>query len=1149
MNVFFKKVLKVITWAACIIAALLTTAELILSSQLTTKIVNRYAKEYIDGTLNFGKVSASILKRFPAATVTFEDFSITSPTDTLASFKRFSASTNIGQLIFGRINIPSVELVKPRIFAHSYDDGSTNWDIFRIENNADSSKIESETKIPKISIGTIRLTEHPHIVYTDSRDTLSLMVDVKEIVFDGRLNTANRSKNRIGLTLDSMFVAGRTAQDTIAVGLDLLRIHEHRKHIDLDAKAKTMVATRTFGRMFVPININGTLHFPKDSILTAGIHDLQCNIAHIPISGDAILRFMEGKTGIEGRLEIRNCKLDELKEQYIKKIIPGAADISTDASINAVLSCNSEYTHGSGHIPQCNLSIDLPEATVRHNILNEQIRMKLTADIESGKNGKINVSVKDISVHTDGLDMNATASASDVLSGDPLIKVNGRLEACLDSLVRFIPDTLDMQANGILNAHLNGKTRLSALNIYNFSSAELLGEVAGERIFISIPKDTLNVYIDGLAVNIGPEEKTSRIDSTKSFKLMGITAELDKADISYGSELSLKGESIYLSAKNSTENSSDTNQVNLLGGRLNAKTLSMKDEGGNRIRISETQNGFQIMPKKGNPKIPVLTLSSRNKRISLISEVNRAILSDASIRATAAMNSIERRQKIREFMDSIAKANPDISRDSLRRRMSSYGAKRELPEWLKEEDFRKQDISIKLDESIKKYFREWDAHGSITIRRGMLMTPYLPLRNRLQGCGIDITNDRIAIDSLTISAGNSSISANGSLGGLKRAILGKGIIKVDLDINADSMDINELSRTINTGLNFNPDNASDKMRADVSDEEFLEIVTSDTLATSTQSALLVIPANINADISLHADNITYSDLKIYELTSTLMMKERCVQMTNTLATSNMGAIDFKGFYSTRTKKDIRTGFNIDFKDITADKAIALMPAVDTIMPLLKSFSGNLNCELAATAKLDTNMNILTPSINGVIRICGDDLTLSNSEMFSSLAKKLKFSDRKQGTVKHMTVEGMIKDNILEVFPFVLSLDRYTLALSGKQNLDMSYRYHASLIKSPLLLKIGVDIYGEDFDNMKFKIGKPKYKNENVPVFTTVINQTKINLAESIMNIFAKGVEAAIAENERQDVIAEHKRNIGYVNAADQALEELSEDEQKTLEIE
>ena len=71
----------------------------------------------------------------------------------------------------------------------------------------------------------------------------------------------------------------------------------------------------------------------------------------------------------------------------------------------------------------------------------------------------------------------------------------------------------------------------------------------------------------------------------------------------------------------------------------------------------------------------------------------------------------------------------------------------------------------------------------------------------------------------------------------------------------------------------------------------------------------------------------------------------------------------------------------------------------------------------------------------------------------------------------------------------------------------------------------------------------------MPVFTAVIDETKINLAESIRGIFEKGVEIAVRENERQEAINEHKARIGYVNAAEQQIEELTAEEQKQLEEE
>jgi hypothetical protein len=206
----------------------------------------------------------------------------------------------------------------------------------------------------------------------------------------------------------------------------------------------------------------------------------------------------------------------------------------------------------------------------------------------------------------------------------------------------------------------------------------------------------------------------------------------------------------------------------------------------------------------------------------------------------------------------------------------------------------------------------------------------------------------------------------------------------------------------------------------------------------------------------------------------------------------------------------------------------------------------LNCEIAATSQLDTNMNLMMPTINGIMRITGDDIALKNDAMFQSLAKKLLFKNKKEGKIDHMSVEGIIADNVVEVFPFVLQMDRYTLAMSGVQNLDMSFRYHVSLIRSPFLIKLGLDLYGTDFDHIKFHLGRAKYKDPNVPVFSKVIDDTKINLVSSIENIFKKGVDAAIRENNGVELIRKRQKEMNYVRAVDQQMESLSAAEQKKI---
>jgi hypothetical protein len=466
---------------------------------------------------------------------------------------------------------------------------------------------------------------------------------------------------------------------------------------------------------------------------------------------------------------------------------------------------------------------------------------------------------------------------------------------------------------------------------------------------------------------------------------------------------------------------------------------------------------------------------------------------------------------------------------------------------MREEDFKSSDIKVDLNETFKKYYREWDIKGNAGIRTGIIMTPYLPLRNILRGTSLSLTNNRIAIDSLKMEVGESEISTKGSLDGLRRAMLGNGNIKMDLDISSGSLNADELLKAYTIGSQYETDTT--KPAEEISNAEFFKQVTTDTVTTSvsTASSLIVIPGNINADIDLRASGIKYKDLNISSFNADMLIKERCAQLTGTSMRSNIGGFDLDAFYVTRSKEDIKAGFCLDVKDVTSERVINLVPEIGEVIPMIGSIKGLLNCEVAATASLDTTMSIIMPSVNGILRMSGKDLTISDDELYTSVAKMLLFRNKKKGEIDRLEIEGTIKDNTIEVFPFILKVDRYTLGLSGIQNMDMSYKHHVSVLRSPLLIRLGLNISGPDYDHMKFKLGKALYRVKKIPSFSAVIDQTKNDLRYSIYNIFETGIDNTIENRDMQALISQHQSKIGYVNAAEMDMEELSEEELNDLE--
>ena len=492
------------------------------------------------------------------------------------------------------------------------------------------------------------------------------------------------------------------------------------------------------------------------------------------------------------------------------------------------------------------------------------------------------------------------------------------------------------------------------------------------------------------------------------------------------------------------------------------------------------------------------------------------------------MTAFERNQKRNMLLDSLQRVYPGTPRDTLFRKMiRAKMAGRPVPDFIAEKDFRKKDLDLKLNETLAKYLKEWDMRGGLDIHSGMVITPYFPVRNVIENVQGTFNTDVVKLENFTLKPGNSDLSAMGVLSGVRRALLGYGPLKLDLKLTSQKIDANELLTAYSAGAKYTPQAMVNNSSMD--DAEYLATLSASHEAAAQDStyALVVVPANLIADISLEANEVDYSDLKITWLASDMTMKERCIQLTNTLATSNMGDIFFEGFYSTKTKKDIKAGFDLNLTDITADKVVQLFPAVDTIMPMLTSFKGMLDCEMAATSSLDTNMNFITPSMSGIMKISGRNVVLEESPEFKKLARMLMFKNKKSGKLADMSVSGLISDNKLEIFPFVLKIDRYTLAMSGMQNFDQTFKYHVSVLKSPIPFRFGINIFGS-FDDWKYRIGKAKYKSTNVPVFTAQIDTLQMNLVSSIHNIFTKGVDLAVRQNESmKNTIEANKKSMGY----------------------
>ena len=467
----------------------------------------------------------------------------------------------------------------------------------------------------------------------------------------------------------------------------------------------------------------------------------------------------------------------------------------------------------------------------------------------------------------------------------------------------------------------------------------------------------------------------------------------------------------------------------------------------------------------------------------------------------------------------------------------------EMPEFLREEDFRAADIDVQVDSSISELVKTWNPRGSIHIGHAVVITPKFPLRNSLEDMDASFNTNEVMIDNVKVRTGESDLQLKGYLRGFRRMLVGrgKGLYRLELEAFSRWLNLDQLLSAVEVGKDAVVDTTSA-----LTDEQYLKEVTSEPLPENTEGMkLFVIPANVIADVKLKAGAVKYMDYNAREVGARIQMKERTVLVSDLAAVTDAGSIAADAFYSTKTKQNIGAGFDLTLKDITAEKIIEMVPAVDSLVPMLSSFKGLLNCTFCASTKLDTSFRIHPRSLDGAFFIKGQDLTLNQEGDFKKLARILMFRDRRKGRIDSLYIGGIVTDSKVRVFPTRLDLDRYSLSLGGTHAFDGDFDYKVSLLRSPILIKFGVRLKGPDFNHIDWRLIKPQFVNAYMPEFRKEVDKMIRYQRMTIRNVYKEGSDAASRAGKRaiDRELGSRREDIELIDR----VQELSEDELRQLD--
>ena len=344
---------------------------------------------------------------------------------------------------------------------------------------------------------------------------------------------------------------------------------------------------------------------------------------------------------------------------------------------------------------------------------------------------------------------------------------------------------------------------------------------------------------------------------------------------------------------------------------------------------------------------------------------------------------------------------------------------------------------------------------------------------------IDFNPQKCVLKKANLKFGQSDVHLTGTITGIEPYLQNKGLLKGNLELVANYLNLNELMAFVD-GFGA-PDTLLEQ---------------AEQLADNKEATPFIVPFGVDVNMNTTIKKALFEESEFRNIAGRVYVKDGVLVLEEMGLTNDAARMQLTAMYRTPRMNHLFLGFDFHLLDIKIDKLIAMIPEVDTILPMLKAFSGNAEFHFAAETYLKSNYDIKYSTLRGAAAINGHDLVVLDNETYQNIAKKLMFNKKTQNKIDSLSTEITIFRNEVDVYPFLISIDKYQAIISGRHNLDMTYDYNISLLKP---VRIGLDIIGLE-DKLKFKVGKAKYATlfqpekrkvveANILELKTLINKT------------------------------------------------------------
>ena len=377
--------------------------------------------------------------------------------------------------------------------------------------------------------------------------------------------------------------------------------------------------------------------------------------------------------------------------------------------------------------------------------------------------------------------------------------------------------------------------------------------------------------------------------------------------------------------------------------------------------------------------------------------------------------------------------------------------------------------SLKVNASVSEnkvktdFLNHWNPSADFVLGTALLKVDGIDELIRISNIDFLFNSHELDFKRSTFRIGQSDMSMQGSVVGIKEWIEDhKNLMKGELQVTSEFLDINEIL-DLTSGLGRTEENGASMGSATDSQPE------------NKEDNPFMVPEGIDFNFVLNTQRALYDNFDMNNLKGTMTVKDGTLLLREIGFTNKAAEMQLTAMYQSPRKNNLFLAMDFHLFRVQINDLLTMIPYIDTLVPMLKTFDGQAEFHIGAETNLKSNYEPKISTLRAAADIEGKNLTVNDKFTFTKITDMLDISTNGSYRVDSLDVQLTAFKNEIDLWPSQIAIGKYKVTVDGRMTLDRNGEYHLSVTQSPLPVRLGLKISGP-FNKLEYKLEDCKYPN-------------------------------------------------------------------------